>query len=147
MEADFHHDVMKANLPRPTAGLQPGTELEQTGEAKTGRRRERETLKKAKAKARDEVLHIHRWDGEVDAQAVNEALLAVMRAVDAKSALTEAERARRCQMTRQKYHQLSTDVKVVSIPALVQWANGHHLNADFLFGEVLDWVRRKTLPF
>ena len=106
---------------------------ETTGRAKAG-------PGSPKAGARDEVLHIQRWQGEIDPQAVNGALLAVMRAVDAKSALTEAERARRCHMTRQKYHQLSTDVKVATVPALVQWANGHHLNAAFLFGQVVDWV-------
>jgi hypothetical protein len=134
---------MKAKTPRPPAGLKPGTEVKQGGEGMTVRPGKKESSREARAE--EEVLHIHRWEGEVNPKALNTLMLKVMRAVDAKSSRTEAELARRCHMTRQQYHQLITVTKVVTLPTFVLWANGHQVDPVFLLGEVAGLVRQQSL--
>jgi hypothetical protein len=143
LPVDFPHEALKAKTPRPPAGLKPGTEEEQGGEGKAQSPGEKESL--SQAKAENAVLHIHRWEGEVDPEALNTLMLKVMRAMDAKSSRTEAAQARQCHMTRQQLHQLHTKVKVLTLPTLARWANGHHLDPAFFFGEVAALVRRRPL--
>lgn len=76
------------------------------------------------------------WQGEIDADSLNDALLRYMRCVDEKAATTEAELARRSRMTRPGLHHLHTAVPVLTVLALARWANGRQIDAGFLMWKV-----------
>ncbi len=71
------------------------------------------------------------WEGDVDPLALNDTMLEMMRARDAKSHLTEAKLAKKLHMDRKHLHKVHTDLKVVTIPLLAQWAIGWHIDPAF----------------
>ena len=65
-----------------------------------------------------------------DGEEMNALVLAFMRRKDAVTARPEARLAADCGVTRQRLHHLHKELKVVTIPLLVQWCNGRSLRAS-----------------
>lgn len=91
----------------------------------------------------EEVLMVRRWEGEIDAEALNDDVLELIRKVDGQSSSSEAEQARRCHLSRQELHCIHTTMKSLSLVTLVKWANGRKMDAVFLLGRMVRRLRRR----
>ncbi len=84
------------------------------------------------------------WQGPVEWQAVEERLLQIMRAYDARSSLKEAELARRLQMDRRLLHKLHVEMKTCTIAMLCRWCNGRRLDPAYLLSLALESLRQEA---
>lgn len=128
---------MHAKPTHSFAGHLPGTGKKQAAPVKQTRHAHR-----AK-NAGEEVLEVRRWEGEIDAEALNEAMLELIRTVDGRAGTSEAEQARRSRLSRQELHCIHTRMKNLSLVTLVKWANGQRVDAVFLLGRMVRRWRRR----
>lgn len=91
----------------------------------------------------EEVLMVRRWEGEIDAEELNDDVLELIRTVDGRAGTCEAEQARRCHLSRQELHCIHTTMKSLSLVTLVKWANGRKMDAVFLLGRMVRRLRRR----
>ena len=71
---------------------------------------------------------------------LNELVLLFIRHKDAISAQREAAQAARCGMTRQRLHQIHTDLKVITLPLLYQWCSGKHYRGSDVLRVMEDYL-------
>ncbi len=120
-----------------SAGHLPGMGKKQADEM-----RPTEASAEAEA-ATDEVIEVHRWEGEIDAEALNDEMLKLIRTWDSKVSTSEAEQARRSKMSRQELHCVHTSMKSLSLTTIVKWANGKRVNAAFVLERMVRRLRRR----
>ncbi len=81
---------------------------------------------------RGEPVLVDRWCGPVDAERLNDQLLEFIRYRDQHCHLPDAELARRMGITRQRLDKLHQEMKVLTVPMLAHWCNGHHIDSTYL---------------
>lgn len=90
---------------------------------------------------RAEPMLVARWCGPVDAEKLNDQLLEFIRYRDQNCQLPEAELARRMGITRQRLDKLHQEMKVLTVPMLAHWCNGHHIDSAYLVALLEKMIR------
>lgn len=77
-------------------------------------------------------LVVKAWEGELDAEEINQEILRIIREVAEKHPQREARQASKSHMGRQHAHNVYTDTKVATVPMMAKWCNGRHVGPAYL---------------
>ena len=72
------------------------------------------------------------WEGELDAEEINQEILRIIREVARKHPQKEAWPAANSHMGRQHLHNVYHNTKVATVPMMTKWGNDRHVGPAYL---------------
>lgn len=85
---------------------------------------------------------VNAWEGGVDPMVMNRAILAIIRQNEDPEKVTDTELAARSGMTRQHAHNMRSEDMVLTVPIMMKYCNGKHVELAYLIDAAASCVRQ-----